>query len=93
MGELELEVTGSIGAATSLGNDDATLLLQQADVAMYSAKRSRSGWETYSAERDPNSPRRLGAATDRCAARRRPLGARPHADSDGAIERPRQKAG
>jgi len=62
VGELELEITASIGAATSAGDEDAVLLLQQADVAMYSAKRTRSGWETYSAERDPNSPRRLALA-------------------------------
>jgi diguanylate cyclase len=63
IGELELEITGSIGVAVAQGADDeGGLLLQRADVAMYSAKESHSGWELYSSERDHYSPRRLTLA-------------------------------
>ncbi len=34
-------------------------MLKCADIAMYEAKRSRHGWEYYSAERDVNSRERL----------------------------------
>jgi diguanylate cyclase (GGDEF)-like protein len=63
IGELELEITGSIGVAVAQGaEDEGGLLLQRADVAMYSAKESHSGWELYSSERDHYSPRRLTLA-------------------------------
>jgi diguanylate cyclase (GGDEF)-like protein len=64
IGELELEITASIGVAISNGDDDDEegLLLQRADVAMYSAKEAHSGWELYSSERDHYSPRRLTLA-------------------------------
>jgi diguanylate cyclase (GGDEF)-like protein len=63
VGELELEITASIGIAVAHGTElEAGRLLQQADVAMYSAKASHSGWEVYSPERDQNSPRRLALA-------------------------------
>ncbi len=63
IGELELEITASIGVAVAVGDDAETaLLLQRADVAMYSAKESHSGWELYSSERDHYSPRRLTLA-------------------------------
>ncbi|HEX6921330.1 MAG TPA: bifunctional diguanylate cyclase/phosphodiesterase [Actinomycetes bacterium] len=39
---------------------DVEQLLQRADVAMYLAKSERTGLETYAAERDTNSPGRLG---------------------------------
>jgi diguanylate cyclase (GGDEF)-like protein len=41
---------------------DIDLLMQRADVAMYLAKETRARWERYSAERDRNSPERLGHA-------------------------------
>jgi diguanylate cyclase (GGDEF)-like protein len=63
IGELELEITASIGVAVALGDaPDAGRLMQQADVAMYSAKASHSGWEVYSPERDHYSPQRLALA-------------------------------
>ena len=39
--------------------DDVNILVQRADVAMYDAKRSRTGIETYSVDRDPYSAERL----------------------------------
>ncbi len=63
VGELELEITASIGVAVAHSSEtEAGRLLQQADVAMYSAKESHSGWEVYSSERDHYSPRRLALA-------------------------------
>jgi len=63
VGELQLELTASVGvAANPTAGTDTTKLLQQADVAMYVAKRSLSGWELYSPERDHYSPRRLALA-------------------------------
>jgi diguanylate cyclase len=56
-----VELEASIGVAlypehgTTLGE-----LLQRADVAMYEAKRDRTGIATYSADRDPYSADRLG---------------------------------
>ena len=38
---------------------DVNVLVQRADVAMYDAKRSRTGIETYAEERDPYSAERL----------------------------------
>ena len=63
IGELELEITASIGVAVAQDNEDeGGVLLQRADVAMYSAKEAHSGWELYSSERDHYSPRRLTLA-------------------------------
>ncbi|MDQ6837990.1 MAG: bifunctional diguanylate cyclase/phosphodiesterase [Actinomycetota bacterium] len=63
VGELQLEITGSIGvAATASADGDNAKLLQQADVAMYMAKTAHSGWELYTPERDHYSPRRLALA-------------------------------
>ncbi len=71
---LELEVTASVGvavgdgttvgdgAALRNGRADATRLLQQADVAMYTAKSRHSGWEQYSVDHDYHNPRRLALA-------------------------------
>jgi diguanylate cyclase (GGDEF)-like protein len=61
--ELELEITASIGVAVAHGpGQEPGRLLQQADVAMYSAKEAHSGWEVYSPERDHNSALRLSLA-------------------------------
>ncbi|MGI8752762.1 MAG: bifunctional diguanylate cyclase/phosphodiesterase [Acidimicrobiales bacterium] len=63
VGELALEITGSVGvAATATDGEDKSKLLQQADVAMYTAKAAHSGWEIYNPERDHYSPRRLALA-------------------------------
>lgn len=43
---------------------DAQGLLRRADVAMYQAKRERSGVEVYEARRDVNTPSRLGLLGD-----------------------------
>ncbi|MFH8365424.1 putative bifunctional diguanylate cyclase/phosphodiesterase [Streptomyces sp. NPDC018031] len=43
---------------------DAEGLLRRADVAMYQAKRDRSGAEVYEARRDGNTPDRLGLLGD-----------------------------
>jgi diguanylate cyclase (GGDEF)-like protein len=43
---------------------DAEGLLRRADVAMYQAKRDRSGVEVYDAARDANTPDRLGLLGD-----------------------------
>jgi diguanylate cyclase (GGDEF)-like protein len=39
--------------------DDVNVLVQRADVAMYDAKRSRTGIQTYAEDRDPYSAERL----------------------------------
>jgi diguanylate cyclase (GGDEF)-like protein len=62
---LTFELEGSIGIA--LCPEDGTdidLLMQRADVAMYVAKETRARWVRYSAERDRNSPERLGMLGD-----------------------------
>jgi diguanylate cyclase (GGDEF)-like protein len=60
-----LELGASIGAAVSPEHaDNGTLLLQRADSSMYAAKRDATGVELYSSDRDDNSQRRLGMATE-----------------------------
>jgi diguanylate cyclase (GGDEF)-like protein/PAS domain S-box-containing protein len=55
----KLQVGGSIGIAITPqhGTDPATLM-RRADIAMYVAKRNRSGFALYSPEADQNSPGR-----------------------------------
>jgi len=55
-----LEVGGSIGIAITPqhGADPATLM-RRADIAMYVAKRTRSGYTVYAPEHDKHSPGRL----------------------------------
>ncbi len=58
--EHAFEVGASVGIAIAPdhGNDAATLM-RRADVAMYIAKQTNSGYAVYSAEQDSNSPTRL----------------------------------
>jgi diguanylate cyclase (GGDEF)-like protein len=57
------QVDASFGVAVHPGDArDATELLQHADVAMYQAKRSHSGVETYRSERNRHSRDRLALA-------------------------------
>ncbi|HTJ70473.1 MAG TPA: EAL domain-containing protein [Actinospica sp.] len=60
-----LDLECSIGVAEYPGDaEDFEELLQRADVAMYQAKRSRSGIARYEAERDQNTPDRLALLGD-----------------------------
>ena len=59
--DVSLDLDASVGIA--LYPDHAVepeQLMQRADVAMYAAKETRNGVETYNADRDPHSPARLG---------------------------------
>jgi diguanylate cyclase (GGDEF)-like protein len=66
---VEMEVSGSIGvvhvpaAGPGRAGMDAALLLQRADVAMYSAKQEYTGAHLYRDELDGYSPRRLALAS------------------------------
>jgi diguanylate cyclase (GGDEF)-like protein len=61
---LQLDVTGSIGIALYPQHSrDVEALVRRADVAMYSAKESGSGFEVYSASLDRHSPGRLTLAS------------------------------
>ena len=63
--QLAVQVDASIGVAVYPDHGgDATTLLQRADVAMYEAKRSGAGIETYSPERDPYTAERLALMAD-----------------------------
>jgi diguanylate cyclase (GGDEF)-like protein len=65
VGDMKLEVGGSIGVALApVDGETSTTLLQRADVAMYAAKEARTGWELYAKEQDRYSPRRLSLASD-----------------------------
>jgi len=57
---LTVHVDASVGIALFPDHgQDASGLLQRADVAMYQAKQERTGWELYDAERDVHSRDRL----------------------------------
>jgi diguanylate cyclase (GGDEF)-like protein len=60
VGGMRVHVDASIGIALFPGHGgDALSLLRRADVAMYEAKRTRTGHEVYDPERDRHSRRRL----------------------------------
>ena len=60
VGELSIPLTASIGIALSPTPDaDTSSLLRRADVAMYRAKASGTGWAGYDAGRDAPQMRRL----------------------------------
>jgi len=55
-----LDASAAIGAAYSTeGGLDATAMLARADIAMYAAKKAQLPVQTYSAELDQTTPRRL----------------------------------
>jgi diguanylate cyclase (GGDEF)-like protein len=61
--ELDIAIGASVGIALFPDHAlTASTLLQRADVAMYHAKGSRSGYEVYSLDIDPFTPRRLALA-------------------------------
>jgi diguanylate cyclase (GGDEF)-like protein len=62
---LSLRTTGSVGIATFPDHASSTEeLMKSADVAMYQAKTTRSGYACYSADRDENSRERLTVVAD-----------------------------
>ena len=71
---------------------DAEGLLRRADVAMYQAKRDRTGVEVYESKRDCNTPDRLGLLGDlrRALDARRGRAALP---AEGPLRRPGRRAG
>jgi diguanylate cyclase (GGDEF)-like protein len=62
---VSLDLHASIGIATYLKQGDAPdVLLQHADIAMYVAKRNRSGIEIYAEERNQHTRRRLAVLNE-----------------------------
>jgi diguanylate cyclase (GGDEF)-like protein len=58
--ELPVHIDASVGIALyPQHGEDVDMLLQHADVAMYEAKRTHSGFGFYSVEHDPYNPVRL----------------------------------
>ena len=56
---VSLQVDGSIGIAVSQPGDTMDGLLRQADIAMYAAKRTRSGFAIYDPEQETSTVERL----------------------------------
>jgi diguanylate cyclase (GGDEF)-like protein len=70
--EVSVHVDASIGIALYPEHGaDAADLLRHADVAMYQAKRGRTGWASYDAERDVHSRARLALVEELRAALQR----------------------
>ena len=61
---LALRITASVGIASFPQAGDAEELMKHADIAMYQAKASRSGYEFYASEQDTNSQARLSLAAE-----------------------------
>ena len=64
---MALHVGASIGVAASQGrdsDDNLTVLLQRADVAMYRAKSAGAGWATFGRADEQNRPARLAMVSD-----------------------------
>ena len=60
LNDVSIDLEASIGIALYPAHaTQANELMQRADVAMYQAKETRSGIETYDPERDPHSTQRL----------------------------------
>ncbi|HYO61569.1 MAG TPA: EAL domain-containing protein, partial [Actinomycetota bacterium] len=63
--DLSLDVSASIGISLSPQHGtDAETLMQRADVAMYIAKSSHSGFEIYDSDKDQYSPTRLALVAE-----------------------------
>jgi diguanylate cyclase (GGDEF)-like protein len=63
--EVVLDIDASIGIALAPDHGaDVDTLLQRADVAMYLAKETKSGYQVYAADRDPYSPKHLSLLHD-----------------------------
>jgi diguanylate cyclase (GGDEF)-like protein len=63
--DLSLDVSASIGISLSPQHGtDAETLMQRADVAMYIAKASHSGFEIYDGDKDQYSPNRLALVAE-----------------------------
>jgi diguanylate cyclase (GGDEF)-like protein len=63
--ELSLEVGASVGIARfPVDGRSTNALLRRADVAMYTAKETQTGWKFYAAEHDHHSLRRLSVLGD-----------------------------
>jgi diguanylate cyclase (GGDEF)-like protein len=62
---LALRITASVGIASFPAHaQDAEELMKHADIAMYQAKATRSGYEFYARDQDTNSQARLSLAAD-----------------------------
>jgi diguanylate cyclase (GGDEF)-like protein len=61
---LALRITASVGIGSFPQAVDAEELMKHADIAMYQAKASRSGYEFYAFEQDTNSQARLSLAAE-----------------------------
>ncbi|MCW2506822.1 MAG: hypothetical protein JWO79_5106 [Actinomycetia bacterium] len=65
VGHLMLDARASIGISFAPDHgDNANTLIQRADVAMYAAKKARSGVRVYQPEDDQNTPTRLAFIAD-----------------------------
>ena len=69
IGDVELEVRASVGAALCPEHgDDGSVLLRHADVAMYAGKHAQLPLQVYGPEIDRSNPRRLALVNDLRAA-------------------------